>query len=132
MLGYAVSLQAMHYENRYLPLLQKLLVKKPEASGQLMINPFIWTGEQSFWEDFGSEEPGGFSAEGEIPLFNINGMYNQLTLNNALLYSGQVCQNSFRSDFINTINSLNWAMDGIIRGQGIGLTFYQPWNRYIS
>lgn len=127
-----MPLKAMVYDNQYLPELQKLLVKKSGAYGQLMIQPFVWVGDQSFFEEFGQEEPGGFANDGDIPLFNINGIYNQVVLNNALLSTGQVGQSTFRSDLIGANSTLKWAMDGIIRAQGLCLTFYQPCMRYLS
>ncbi|MBY0110367.1 MAG: hypothetical protein K2X90_04625 [Candidatus Babeliaceae bacterium] len=126
------TLQAMVYDNQYLPELQKLLVKKPAAYGQLMVQPFVWIGEQSFFEEFGEEERGGFANEGEVPLFNINGVYNQITLDNALKYIGKINQSTFRSDLIGASPALKWSMDGIIRAQGLGLTFYQPFTRHFS
>ena len=128
----SATLQGMVYDNRWLPELQKLLVKKPDSYGQIMIQPFAWTGDQSFFEDFGSEEVGGFSAEGEIPLFNINGLYNQLVLDRGLQYTGITNSSLLRSDLIGTTPQLLWSMDGIIRAQGLGFTFYQPFTRHIS
>lgn len=127
-----LGLQAMVYDNQYLPLLQKLLVKKPGAYGQLMVQPFAWVGEQSFFEEFGEEEPGGFATEGDVPLFNINGVYNQVVLDNGLKYVGLINQSTFRSDLLGATSALKWSMEGIIRGQGLGFTFYQPITRHFS
>jgi hypothetical protein len=127
-----ILLQAMVYDNQYLPELQKLLVKKPGAYGQLMIQPFVWIGEQSFFEEIGEQEQGGFANEGDVPLFDINGIYNQVVLDNALQYVGLTNQSTFRSDLIGASSALKWSMDGIIRAQGLGFTFYQPFTRHFS
>ncbi len=126
------SAQAMVYDNRYLPLLQKILVKKADARGQIMLQPFAWIGEHSFFEDFDSEQQGASSNGGNIPLFNINGLYSQTGLERALLYTGGISQTQLRSDFAQSYRRFIWEMDGIIRGQGIGFTFYQPFTRYFS
>ena len=127
-----VYVQAMVYDNQYLPELQKLLVKKADAYGQLMVQPFVWVGEQSFFEEIGEEERGGFASEGEVPLFNINGVYNQVALDNALRYTGQISKSTFRSDLVGASSALKWSMEGVIRAQGLGFTFYQPFMRYVS
>jgi hypothetical protein len=128
----SLDMQAMVYDNQWLPELQKLLVKKPGSYGQLMIQPFVWVGEQSFFEEFGDEERGGLAQDGDIPLFNINGVYNQITLDNALQKAGITSQSTFRSDLIGANSALQWTMDGVIRAQGLGFTFYQPFTRHFS
>lgn len=129
-----LDVQAMVYDNRYLPLLQKLLVKKPGSYGQMMVQPFVWTGEQTFNENFGEEERIGFAfgQDGDIPLFNINGVYNQTVLDNALQTAGLANSSTFRSDLVGSSLPLIWPMNGIIRGQGLCFTFYQPFTRHFS
>ncbi len=137
LLAFAVSLawlnlHGMVYDNQYLPELQKLLVKKPCSYGQLMIQPFVWVGEQSFFEEFGEYEQGGYAHDGDIPLFDINGVYNQVVLDSALQTAGQTSQTTLRSDLIGVSPMLKWSMEGIIRAQGLGFTFYQPILKYFS
>ncbi len=127
-----ISIEAMVYDNKWLPELQKLLVKKPDSYGQIMLQPFAWVGQDSFWEDFGAEEAGGFSADGSIPLFNLNGLYNQNVLNRAVKFVGITDSSTFRSDFIDYLPPLLWSMDGIIRAQGLDFTFFQPWTRHVG
>ena len=118
------SALAMVYDNRWLPELGwRPLMKKKGARGQLMLQPVFWIAESANDDDQG-QETGRPPSDDGLPLFAINGNYNQITLNRALTTAG-IAASTFRSDLEGSGGSLNWFMNGIIRAQALNVTYFQ-------
>jgi hypothetical protein len=114
-LGSLSTLQAMVFDNRFLPLYLKPFVRRCDALSHLRVQPFFMHADRAFAED------------GEMPIPNINGFYDQQVLARALVDAG--FSESLRSDF-RLRTSIPWNRRGRLDAQGIALLYEQsvaPW-----
>lgn len=118
--------EAMVYDNRWLPLIKKPFLRKSEAKWQYMLQPFFMKGMTAF-ED-GQEETDTPLGD-EMGLFELNGKYDQSHFDYALVKSKKYDQSMLRSD-LRLQSKLRWDLRGLIEAQGLGFTFYTPFNQY--
>lgn len=99
-------------DNRFLD--QYLLYRDPKIYNSdrqhYTIQPFVMTAH-SGWGNFDDEK---------TRLFEINGSYDQATIDKALQTSGRTHESLLRSDLSNALTSIPWFMRGRLEIYGIG------------
>lgn len=124
-LSLCVSFSAMAMiDNRYLVpyLLEKPFVRLDSSLNRLQIQPFIMTARHSFGDD----------DESHQPLFNIYGSYNEVEIDKAALFAGDISKSLLRSDFQGFVNSIPWFMNGHMEAYGVGAHWYLNWYQHVT
>ncbi|MBA3752417.1 hypothetical protein H0X06_06565 [Candidatus Dependentiae bacterium] len=111
------SLQAMVFDNRFLPLYFKPHTRRCDAPYWIRIQPFFMQADRAFSDD----------KHANIP--DIDGSYDQIALANALVSRGR--ENPLRSDF-QLRTTLPWTRRGRLNAQGISVYFEQPVGCYTA
>lgn len=109
------TIQAMVFDNRFMPLYLKPFIRRFDALSHLRVQPFFMHADRAFAED------------GEMPIPNIHGFYDQQVLARALVDAG--FPEPLRSDF-RLRTSIPWNRRGRLDAQGIALLYEQavaPW-----
>lgn len=106
------SLQGMIFDNRYLPLLYKPYIRRPCTWGHFRLQPFFMRADRGF---------GDFEKEG---LPEIEGKYDQVDIANALVQSGRVDEDPFRSD-LRGFTTIPWRREGRIDAEGLCFLYEQ-------
>ncbi len=106
-------------DNRFLvpPLYEYKPFIFPESHHHLNTQPYVMTANKSFPR---CEEDGDES----LPLFEINGPYNQLTIDKALQASGRTSMSLLRSDLVGSTGSIPWFMPGRLDVYGFAFNYY--------
>ena len=86
-----------------------------------VVQPFAMTTRRSYDE-----------FEDKRGLFEINGNYNQVDIDNALILSGRTTESLFRSDLRGLFQSLPWAMGGRLEIYGVALQGYLALTDYFG
>ncbi len=102
--------QAMVYDNRFFPLIQRPYVSAPCRPSHFSADVFITTAHRAFAQN--NEEQG---------LPEIFGKYDEREIGRALQAVG--CPNPLRSTF--QLMELPWKMGGVLQSQGLAITYRQ-------
>jgi hypothetical protein len=105
--------QGMVFDNRYLPLYHKPYTRRIGSWSHIRLQPFFMRADRA---------QGSFE-DGSIP--DINGRYDQIEIGKALVTSGCLPENPFRSD-LQGISSIPWKREGRIDAEGLAFFYEQP------
>ena len=111
------SVQAMVFDNRFLPLYFKPHTRRCDALSWVRIQPFFMGADRAFSED----------KHANIP--DIDGSYDQVTVAQALVAVGH--ENPLRSD-LRLRTALPWRRRGRLDAQGLAVYWEQAFNPYVS
>lgn len=117
--GAFAPLQAMVFDNRFFPLYLKPYIRRIEAPSHFRIQSFFMGGDRA---------QGDFE-EAEIP--DIDGKYDLVQIGKALVDSGRLAENPFRSD-LQGISSIPFKREGRIDGRGLAFLYEQAFGCYVS
>jgi hypothetical protein len=117
------NIGAMVFDNRYFPLFQRPLTRHTNQLSNVFVQADFFTASQSYNDQ-----------EKTIPLFEIDGAYDQIQLLKSVLkaYPKKAFAPDFiRSDMLVHTHTLPWEQDGLIDAQLIGLRYSQALTRNI-
>jgi hypothetical protein len=104
------TMQAMVFDNRFLPLFLKPFTRRWDAPSHMRIQPFFMHADR------------GISELSRLNIPDIFGPYDMVNLADALVEKG--CPNPLRSDFI-ARTSIPWTRRGRIDAQGLAFLYEQ-------
>lgn len=110
-------IQAMVFDNRFLPLYLKPFTRRWDAPSHMRLQPFFMQADR------------GFSELERLNIPDIFGSYDLIKLTNALVKRG--LENPLRSDFL-AEPSIPWRRKGRIDAQGLAFLYEQYLGRCIS
>jgi hypothetical protein len=113
----ASSLQAMVFDNRYLPLFLKPYVRRCDAFSHFRFQPFFMRADRAF----------GDMATIHLP--DLEGSYDLRVLGRALSKTG--VEDFLRSD-LRTRGNIPWEREGHLEAQGLALYYEYAFNDWFS
>jgi hypothetical protein len=111
------SCYAMVYDNRFMPLFQRLWIAPDDGRSHALVNLFAVTGSRAYNR-----------MSDEVPLPEIFGRYDLRDLANAAVAVG--LQNPFKTEWIG--ESVPYNLAGNMQGQGLDIQFQKAFNSYVS
>jgi hypothetical protein len=114
------SIASLHasFDNKFIPWIPKWMFMRTTATKTtVVVQPFFMAGDKSWPSD-------DDSMTESVGLFELGTRYNMVQVDNALsLVTGE--PSHIRSDLRARYQSINWAMNGTLQGQGLLLRAYQ-------